>query len=411
VTPVELDLTRPSLFREGRAHEAFRYLRAHDPVAWNDGESEGAEGFPGFWSVVKYDDVLAVSRDTSTFSSARGITMYVDPENPAPTSGAGRMIIAMDPPRHVRLRRLVNRGFTPRMVAQLEPRVRAITTSILDEVAPRGRCDFVVDVAAQLPLAVICEMMGVARPDWRLMFDATNQVLGAGDREYQSEDGDRLDTAERGRRTLFGHFAQLLASRRQQPGHDLVSTLAEAEVDEEPLTDEEILYFCYLLILAGNETTRNAISGGMLALAEHPDQRARLIADPARLPTAIEEILRWTSPVMHMARVVTRDCELRGRSIRRGQKVLMWYPSANRDEEVFSEPDRFDCERDPNEHVAFGHGEHFCLGTSLARLELRVMFEALLRRMPDLSLAGQPERLHSTFIGGIKHMPVEFAAS
>jgi cytochrome P450 len=411
MTLVDLDLARPSLFREGRAQAAFRYLRANDPVAWNDGLTEGDERFSGFWSVVKYDDVLTVSRDTATFSSARGINMYVDPENPSPTSGAGKMIIAMDPPRHVRLRRLVNRGFTPRMVAQLEPHVRAITTSILDEVAPRGRCDFVVDVAAQLPLAVICELMGVARADWRLMFDATNQVLGAGDREYQTEDRDRVETAEHGRRALFGHFARLLATRRQRPGQDLVSTLAEAEVDEEPLTDEEILYFCYLLILAGNETTRNAISGGMLALAEHPDQRARLMADPALLPTAIEEILRWTSPVMHMARVATRECDLRGRSIGRGQKVVMWYPSANRDEDVFPEPDRFDIERDPNEHLAFGHGEHFCLGTSLARLELRVMFEELLRRLPDLTLAGPPERLHSTFIGGIKHMPVEFTAS
>jgi cytochrome P450 len=411
MTIVDRDLARPSLFREGRAHEAFRYLRAHDPVSWHDAVSEGDARIPGFWSVVKYEDVLAVSRDTATFSSARGINMYVDPENPSPSSGAGRMIIAMDPPRHVRLRRLVNRGFTPRMVAQLEPRIRAITTGILDEVAPRGRCDFVLDVAAPLPLAVICEMMGVARADWRLMFDATNQVLGAGDEEYQTEERDRVQTVEHGRRALFGHFARLLAERRQQPGQDLVSTLAGAEVDEEPLTDEEILYFCYLLILAGNETTRNAISGGVLALAEHADQRARLIADPALLTTAIEEILRWTSPVLHMARVATRACELRGRSIERGQKVVMWYPSANRDEDVFPQPDRFDVERQPNEHLAFGHGEHFCLGASLARLELRVMFEELLRRMPDLALTGPAERLHSTFIGGIKHMPVEFTAS
>ena len=411
MTLADRDLARPSLFREGRAHEAFRYLRAHEPVSWNDGAGEGVDRFPGFWSVVKYEDVLTVSRDTATFSSARGISMYTDPENPSPSSGAGRMIIAMDPPRHVRLRRLVNRGFTPRMVAQLEPQIRAITSSILGEIAPRGRCDFVVDVAAQLPLAVICELMGVARPDWRLMFDATNQVLGAGDREYQSEDADRIDTAERGRRTLFAHFGRLLAERRRSPGQDLVSVLAGAEVDEEPLTDEEILYVCYLLILAGNETTRNAISGGVLALAENPDQRARLAADPGLLPVAIEEILRWTSPVLHMARVATRDCELRGVSIARGQKVVVWYPSANRDEDVFAEPDRFDVARDPNEHLAFGHGEHFCLGASLARLELRVMFEELLRRLPDLRLAGPAERLNSTFIGGIKHMPVEFTAT
>jgi len=289
--------------------------------------------------------------------------------------------------------------------------VRAITTGILDEVAPRGSCDFVVDVAAQLPLAVICEMMGVARPDWRLMFEATNQVLGGDDHEYQTDERDRVQTVDHGQRALFGHFGRLLAERRERPSQDLVSVLASAEVDQEPLTDEEILYFCYLLILAGNETTRNAISGGVLALAEHPDQRARLAADSGLLPVAIEEILRWTSPVLHMARVATRDCELRGVSIARGQKVVVWYPSANRDEDVFAEPDRFDVARDPNEHLAFGHGEHFCLGASLARLELRVMFEELLRRLPDLRLAGPAERLHSTFIGGIKHMPVEFTAS
>jgi cholest-4-en-3-one 26-monooxygenase len=400
----EIDLASLSLFAEGRAHEAFRRLRAEAPVAWNPGK----EWFPGFWSITKYEDVRQISRDPAGFSSAKGITMMVDPENPGPAAGAGKMLITMDPPRHVRLRRLVNKGFTPRMVAQLEPHIRAITNEIIDGVAPKGRCDFVTDVAAQLPLAVICTMMGLPREDWELMFALTNRVLGASDPEYQTEEGNQEETALAGYREMFGYFARQVAARRRERRDDLVSVLTGAEIDGEQLNDEEILYFCYLLILAGNETTRNAISGGLLALLEHPAEFARLRDNPALLSTAIEEILRWTSPVMHMARIATRDVELRGQQIRAGQKVLLWYPSANRDEEIFPEPDRFDIGRTPNDHIAFGLGEHFCLGAGLARLELRVMFETLLERLPDLALDGEAERLRSTFIGGIKHMPVRF---
>ena len=320
------------------------------------------------------------------------------------------MLITIDPPQHVRLRRLVNKGFTPRMVAQLEPSVRAITTRILDEVAPRGACDFVTDIAALLPLGVICAMMGVPREDWGLMFTLTNRVLGAEDPEYQTIAGDARETANQGLREMFGYFVRLVTARRAERRDDLISVLTEAEMDGESLTDEEILYFCYLLIVAGNETTRNAISGGMLALCEHPAERVRLAADAALLPTAVEEILRWTSPVMHMARFVTRDTVLRGQPIRAGERVLMWYPSANRDAEVFPDADRFDVGRTPNEHLAFGLGEHFCLGAGLARQELRVMFETLLARLPDIALAGPVERLRSGFIGGIKHMPIRFTA-
>ncbi|HEX2171624.1 MAG TPA: cytochrome P450 [Dehalococcoidia bacterium] len=400
----EFDLADPRIFEAGQAHDIWRRLRAEDPVHWNEPTSY----FPGFWSVTRYHDIVAVSRDPETFISGRGITMMVDPENPSPSSGAGKMLIAIDPPRHVRLRRLVNRGFTPRMVARLEPHIRDIATDILDDVAPRGECDFVLDVAARLPLAVICEMLGVPRDAWDTMFQLTNRVLGAGDPEYQTVEGDPQATAEQGQREMFGYFVRLLIDRRKAPREDLVSVLTGAEVEGERLTDEEILYFCYLLILAGNETTRNAISGGVRALIDHPDQRRHLAADLGLLPSAIEEILRWTSPVVHMARVASRDTELAGRRISAGQKVLLWYPSANRDEAVFPDPYRFDITRAPNDHLAFGVGEHFCLGSGLARLELRVIFEELLRRLPDIELAGEPQRLRSTFIGGIKHMPVRF---
>jgi cholest-4-en-3-one 26-monooxygenase len=242
------------------------------------------------------------------------------------------------------------------------------------------------------------------------MFALTNRVLGSDDPEYQTVAGDGRETANQGLLEMFGYFGWLVTERRAERRDDLLSVLTGAEMDGEALTEEEILYFCYLLIVAGNETTRNAIAGGMLALCEHPAERARLAADAALLPTAVEEILRWTSPVMHMARYVTRDTALRGQPIRAGERVLMWYPSANRDAEVFPNADCFDVGRTPNEHIAFGLGEHFCLGAGLARQEVRVMFETLLARLPDIALAGPVERLRSGFIGGIKHMPVRFTA-
>jgi cytochrome P450 len=302
----------------------------------------------------------------------------------------------------------VNKGFTPRMVALLEPSIRETTTHILDAVAARGECDFVTDVAAQLPLAVICTIIGAPHEDWPLLFDLTNQGLGADDPEYQSEGRDRRETAEHSRKEMFKYFARIVEERRKERQDDLVTLLTEAELDGEALTEKEILYFCQLLVLAGNETTRNAISGGLLALLEHPEEMARLRANPVLLPIAIEEMLRWTSPVAHMVRTATRDVEIRGQQIKAGERVLMWYPSANRDEEVFAEPYRFDIGRTPNDHLAFGFGEHFCLGTGLARLEIRVMFEELLARWTDIELAGEVQRLRSAFLTGIKHMPVRF---
>jgi cytochrome P450 len=267
-----------------------------------------------------------------------------------------------------------------------------------------------------LPLAVICGMMGVEKKDWNLMFQLTNKVLGGGDPEYQTDvPEDQRGSVEAARLTSISGFMGmlqfwqgLLAERRKERRDDLVSLLCDAELDGEKLSDEDILWFSFLLIVAGNETTRNAISGGLLVLCEHPDERKRLQDDMSLIDTAVEEILRWTSPVTHMARVATADTEIRGQKIKQGERVVMWYPSVNRDEDVFPEPDRFDITRTPNEHLAFGIGEHFCLGAGFARLELKVLFQELFRRFPDIQLAGEPERLRSTFIGGIKHLPVRF---
>jgi len=410
----QINLIDPRIYVEGPPHDIWKRLRHEAPVFWHKPwlpENEDApgefRGIVGAWHLTKYADIVQVSRDPQTFMSGRGITAY-EPIHPRVSPDQiSHSMIETDPPRHVRLRRLINKGFTPRQVGLAEPKVRAIVTSLLDEVANRGRCDFVVDLAAKLPLAVICEMVGVPRQDWQLMFDLTNRVLGGSDPEYQ--DGKSVDdTVNEGRMRMLAYFIDLIGKRQGTRGDDLLSVLLDAEIDGEKLSFQDILEFCFLLIVAGNETTRNATSGGLLALCEHPDQRQRLLEHPELLPSAVEEILRWTSPVMHMSRVATRDTEIRGVPIKAGQRIVMWYPSANRDEEVFPDGDRFDIARQPNDHIAFGIGEHFCLGAGYARLELRVMFEELFRRMPDIELDGKPERLQSSFIGGIKHMPVRF---
>jgi cytochrome P450 len=415
--PHGINLGDPKLFERAEAHEAFRILRREAPVHWNPGTEEAN----GFWSLTKYEDVLFISRHPELFISSKGIagSGLRHPErfpnvNDRP---GGVSIITMDPPRHVKMRRLVNKGFTPRAVNAMEPQIRKITNEILDRIAGRSSCDFVLDVASQLPLAVICGMMGLEQEVWPLMFELTNSVLGSGDPEYQSgvaesERGSGAAarrTAQAGSARMFGYFADVLQKRRREPQDDLVSILIESEVDGEKLTEGDILAFCFLLILAGNETTRNAISGGLHVLCEHPEQRARLQADMTLLDTAVEEMLRWASPLHHMTREATADVEIRGQQIRAGDKVIMWYPSANRDEDVFADPYRFDITRDPNDHIAFGIGEHFCLGAGFARKEIRVMFEELFRRFPDIQLAGPPDRLRSNFINGIKHLPVTFS--
>ena len=423
--PETADLS-PQAFEENTYHETLRMLRHEAPVSWHP-ETEMSNGF---WSITKYEDIRFVSRNPNLFISSKGIAgpglrpevlealMAEDPEAAKRQQAAGGAvsIITMDPPRHVKMRRLVNKGFTPRAVNAMEDKIREITNTILDRVAAKGECDFVLDVASQLPLAVICGMMGLEEKHWPMMFELTNKVLGSGDPEYQTDIPEEergtgaaaRQTGMMGRNQMIAFFAQKLAEVRANPGTDLVSILVESEVEGEKLTEFDILAFCFLLILAGNETTRNAISGGLQVLCEHPDEKAKLLADMSLIEPAVEEILRWTSPLHHMSRTATADVEIRGQQIREGDRVLMWYPSANRDEEVFADPYRFDITRSPNEHLAFGIGEHFCLGAGFARKELKVMFEELFRRFPDIEVSGPPERLRSNFINGVKHLPVSF---
>lgn len=416
----DINLNDPELFEREGAHDVLRLLRREAPVHWNP----AGEVANGFWSITKYDDIRFVSRNPELFISSKGIAgpgirpealQSLDSGAQPQNAGANISIIGMDPPRHVKMRRLVNKGFTPRAVNAMEPEIRRITNEILDKIDGRDELDFVLEVASQLPLAVICGMMGLEQKDWALMFDLTNKVLGSGDPEYQTEVPEEergtsaaaRATAMLGVGTMMEYFRNVLEDRRRNPREDdLPTILLESEIDGEKLSEGDLLAFCFLLILAGNETTRNGISGGLRVLCEHPDQKAKLLKDMSLMESAVEEILRWVSPLHHMARTATADTEIRGQQIKAGDRVLMWYPSANRDEDVFEDPYTFDITRTPNEHLAFGIGEHFCLGAGFARRELKVMFEELFRRFPNIELAGKPERLRSNFINGTKHLPV-----
>ncbi len=401
----EIDLNNFDLFVYGDPHAAWKVLREQAPVHWNP------MGDSGYWSITTYDDALTVYRDPRTFSSQRGgIALnygLTDEETMAQQAGFGQMLIVTDPPRHTRMRQIINKRFTRAALAPQEAHIRAIATEILDSVAARGQCDFVIDVAAKLPTAVICEMMGIPRSDWDMMFTVANMSIGSHDPEYQI-DGDAYATGRKAQMECFNYFVNMIGERRRNPGKDLVSALVHGEIEGEKLTDLEILFNCFLLIIGGQETTRNATSGGVLALIDNPDQRRRLTGDRSLLRTAIEEVLRYTSPITHLMRTATRDVEMRGQRIKEGDRVVIWNASANRDQGQFPDPDRFDITRTPNEHLALGHGEHFCLGANLARLQLMVMFDEVLKRLPDLECAGAVQRLYSNFVAGIKHMPVRF---
>jgi cholest-4-en-3-one 26-monooxygenase len=394
----EIDLVNPDVWVEGVPHEAFRVLRREAPVLWQD-----YPGSQGFYAITKYDDLVAISKDTATFSSHRGSALLRDmpPEDLAQTQ---LMMLNMDPPQHSKYRKLVSQGFTPRMTARLEPRIHEMTVRILDKVTPVGRCDFVRDIAAELPLQVIAELIGVPMEDRDKVFDWSNRLIGFDDPEFgTSEEAGKEAAAE-----LWMYANALAAERRKDPRDDLVSTLVHGEVDGEKLDEMQFDSFFLLLAVAGNETTRNLIAGGMHALIEHPDQWRRLRQNPRLINTAVEEMLRWVSPVIHFRRTVTRPTEIRGVKLKEGDKVAIYYTSANRDEDVFPDGMTFDVGRTPNNHVAFGIGEHFCLGANLARLEIRAIFEELVKRVPDIELAAPVRRLRSNFINGTKEMQVRF---
>ena len=395
----DVDVLDPDNFVNGPPHDAFRLLRTEAPVFWQ----ENAHGGEGFWVLSRYKDVWKVSLDQATFSSAKRGTILRN-WSQEEFEATQNLLINMDPPRHTKYRRLVNLGFSPKIVNRLVPHVREMTNRIIDAVAARGTCDFVTDIAAELPLQVIVELMGVPLEDRRMIFEWSNTMIGFDDPQYQTAP----DIGQLAAMQVYMYAQQIADQRRKEPKDDLVSVLLQGEVEGEKLSEADFNSFFLLLLVAGNETTRNTISGGMLALLEHPEQRDRLLANPALIDTAVDEIVRWVSPVQVFVRTATRDTEVHGVPIRENERLTLWYGSANRDEEIFPDGHRFDVGRTPNDHLGFGIGPHFCLGSNLARLEIRILFEELLRRLPDIELAGQVERLRSYFISGIKTMPVRF---
>jgi len=402
----EIDLLDRDRFTKGIPHEWFTWLRANEPV-FKHPEPDG----PGFWVVTKHADVIQCNRDAGTFSSAAsrgGVVGLEEPSMPQQDAenGEGRLMLFMDPPDHTRYRKLVNRGFTPRMIGQLEPHIRELTNNILDEALANDDCDFVVDIAAELPLEVIADLIGVPREDRHKIFEWSNRMIGSEDPEYMVEDTEVFQAQVE----MFMYAQALAEKRRADPQDDIITALLSAEVDGDSLSDMDFNLFFLLLSVAGNETTRNAIAHGMNAFLESPDQWDLFAGSPDKHTGKMtEEVLRWATPVMYFRRNATRDFELRGETIEDGDKIALYYVSANRDEDVFDDPFRFDIERDPNPHIAFGGGgPHFCLGAQLARMEIHVLFEEMAKRVKRVEGLGAPERLRSNFIGGIKHLPVRF---
>jgi cytochrome P450 len=408
----QVDLLDPAGYAGGQPHDQFRWLRANDPVHRHDepgGHYAGDEPGPGFWAVTSHELVREVGRDPATYSSRGGIfiqgpSLPPPPEDPqAAAAGMRAMMLFLDPPVHSTYRRLTNRGFTPRGVTRLEDRLRDLSRRIIDAVIERGECDLVADIAGELPSYVVAELLGLPLDDGRRLYELTEKIHAL---------PDAFETDQRGpaSQEMAAYAYRLAQEKRANPADDMSSALLQSEIEGRKLSDFEFVQYFILLVDAGGDTTRNLVGAGMHALFEHLGEHRRLMSDLDRyLPTAIEEMLRFTSPVVYMRRTATRDAELGGKPIAAGDKVVMFYGSANRDESVFDDPDRFDVGRTPNEHVAFGGGgPHFCLGAHLARLEIEILLREMLTRMPDVRPAGEPEWLRSTFISGPRHLPVAF---
>jgi cytochrome P450 len=405
----EIDLADLDRWVKGVPHEWFKLLRREAPVYWQ-AERRGR----GFWSLTRYDDVVAASKDYETFSAETGGTSLMDltPEQVE----SRKSMLDTDPPRHTRLRNIVNKGFTARVVNAYEGRIRAIFREILADAFGEPEFDFTRDVAVELPMRILCELMGTPVEDRSHLVELGDRMLGNTDPDTAGEEyvADRADLTRYAHLPfsspaaleMFDYASRLAAERRREPRDDVTTRLVEAEIDGDRLSGHEFNLFFLLLITAGNETTRHAMSNGLHALLTHLDERDRLLADPSLVPTAVDEILRWAPSLHHFRRTATRDVELHGTLIRAGDKVVLWYVSANRDEAQFPDPFRFDVGRSGNRHVAFGMGPHFCLGAHLARLELRIWLEELLPYLDRIELAGPPVRLRSNFFHGIKALPV-----
>lgn len=400
------ELTDPNRYAlRGYPHDVWKHLRAEAPVAYFT-----PAGHEPFWAITKHADIVAIATQPLRFSSAQGITLR--------RSGAvvrpSEMVVMLDPPRHGSMRRVASPSFTPRAVRARSAQIEQIATEILDTATPSGSSgefDFVEQIAAPFPLAVIAWILGVPREDWRLLFRWTNEVIGKDDPEYRRPGESPGETIKRARTEVHRYFRRLVDNRRSDPQDDLVTKLLHTQIDGAELSEEQLLSYCELLVEAGNETTRNAISGGLLAFLEHHHEWDKLRTNPGLMSDAVQEILRWVSPISHFVRVATEDCQVRGAEILAGDQLALYFASANRDEEVFEDPFAFKVDRHPNPHLAFGFGEHFCMGAHVARIELDTIFRHLLRRLEWFELSGTVERLSSTVNGSIKHLPIRYRIS
>jgi len=389
--------------RHGYPHPVWKRLRREDPVHWWD----RTDGLP-FWAITKHADIVTIGKRPDVFWNGPRLTISHLPEEP---NSFPPTLIQLDPPKHGIYRQLISKRFTPRYLKKIHGDIERIGKDIVDALvrdSDRGECDFVKEVSAPLPIAVIAWLLGVPESDWKLLFDWTNRTIGAGDPDFQEPGKTPQETAMAAMTETFMYFTKLIEEKKKKPADDLVTLFARLEVDGKPLPPMDVLTFCLIIVIAGNETTRNGTTGGMLALVEHQDELRKLQRNPHLLESAVEEIVRWSSPIIHFGRTAQSDFPLRDKLIKQGDALALFYASANRDEEIFPDGDVFRIDRDPNHHLGFGVGEHFCLGSHLARLEMAVAYRHLVPRIQEIELAGPIERLSSSLVGGVKKLPLRY---
>ena len=396
-----LDVISPAHYeKNGYPHAEWTYLRKHSPVHYFEGAN-----YDPFFAITKHADIVEIGKSPDEFIIAPRIAVFT--RDVPPDVVQLRHLLSMDGQEHRDYRAVTAKQFTPRMTQLWEPKVQRITREILDEAAEKGSCDFVQDVSAPITIAVIALMLGVPQSDWRLLFRWTNETIAPEDPEFQ-RGRTTEETMQSARSEIFQYFSVLAEERRKNPKDDIISVVVQGQVNGQPIGAFELMSYYLLLVVAGNETTRNAMTGGMLAFDENPEEWRKLVGNPLLLDPAVEEIVRWVTPVIQFSREATRDYTLRGTKIAKGQSVCLFYASGNRDEEIFDEPFSFKIDRSPNNHIGFGRGEHVCLGAHLARLELRTVFDQIRPRLEAFERTGPAERVWSSFVGGIKRAPIRW---
>jgi cholest-4-en-3-one 26-monooxygenase len=399
--PQTLDVITPEHYeRNGYPHPEWTWLRRHDPVFRYE-----RDNVDPFWAITKHADIITLGKQPDIFLNEPRLAAFTN-DLPPPPEGTVRHLLNMDPPDHARYRRVTSGWFTPRAIRAMSPKVERVTREVVSAAAAKSEGDFVADISAPITIAVIAEMLGVPQQDWQLLFRWTNEIIAPQDPEFQV--GTTQETLDKARIELFSYFDNMVRERRARPTDDIVSVVANGTVNDTPLPAMELLSYYFLLVVAGNETTRNAMTGGMLALLENPGEWQKLRANAGLLDSAVEEIVRWITPVIQFCRTATREYQLRGKTIRAGESACLFYASGNRDEEVFADPFAFRIDRQPNPHIGFGMGEHVCLGAHLARLELRHAFAQLRERLEECELSGPVARVRSSFVGGIKRAPMKW---